>query len=60
VAINGARNAGILAAQIIGSANQEVRAKVIAYKEKLARQVKEKNDLLAELGVEGYLARIGK
>jgi 5-(carboxyamino)imidazole ribonucleotide mutase len=58
VAINGAKNAGILAAQIIGSANLEVRAKVIAYKEKLAKQVKDKNDLLAQLGVEGYLASL--
>lgn len=60
VAINGARNAGILAAQIIGTANREVRAKVIAYKEELARQVKEKNDLLSELGIEEYMIQTGK
>ena len=34
VAIDGARNAGILAAQIIGIANPDVRAKIIALKEK--------------------------
>lgn len=32
VALNGAANAGILAAQIIGSNNQDVLAKVISYK----------------------------
>ena len=39
VAINGARNAGILAAQIIGATNLEVRSRVVAYKERLAKQV---------------------
>lgn len=57
VAINGAKNAGILAAQIIGSFNPAVRAKVAAYKDKLARQVSEKDALLAELGIGGYLAQ---
>ncbi len=59
VSINGAKNAGILAAQIIGTAYPEIRAKVVAYKEKLAKQVKDKNDLLAELGIEGYMIRTG-
>ncbi len=57
VAINGAKNAGILAAQIIGAGNPAVRAKIAAYKEKLAGQVGEKDSLLAELGIGGYLAR---
>lgn len=55
VAINGARNAGILAAQIIGAANPEVRHRIVAYKEKLAEQVLAKDASLAELGVGGYL-----
>ncbi len=59
VAINGAKNAGILAAQIIGAARPDVRARIDAYKEKLAGQVSEKNALLAELGIDGYLARTG-
>ena len=42
VAINGAKNAGILAAQIIGAGNPAVRAKIAAYKEKLAGQVGER------------------
>ncbi|MGB1444627.1 MAG: 5-(carboxyamino)imidazole ribonucleotide mutase [Flavobacteriaceae bacterium] len=39
VALNGAKNAGILAAQIIGSANEEVLARIIAYKEALKTKV---------------------
>lgn len=57
VAINGAKNAGILAAQIIGSSDPAVRSAVAAYKHKLAAQVAEKDALLAKLGIAGYLAR---
>ncbi len=60
VAINGAKNAGILAAQIIGATDPMVRAGVASYKDRLAEQVKEKDTLLAELGVEGYLLRAGR
>ncbi|MGB9802302.1 5-(carboxyamino)imidazole ribonucleotide mutase [Desulfofundulus sp.] len=59
VAINGARNAAILAAQIIGATNPEVRAKVLRYKEELARAVEEKARRLQELGVAGYLEQMG-
>ncbi len=56
VAINGAKNAGILAAQIIGAAREDVRNKIVAYKEKMARQVEQKSASLQELGIEAYLA----
>lgn len=39
VALNGAKNAGILAAQIIGSSNPEILERIIAYKESLKRTV---------------------
>lgn len=39
VALNGAVNAGILAAQIIGSSNEEIQAKVRQYKEGLKEKV---------------------
>jgi|SRR5690606_18102804 len=39
VALNGARNAGILAAQIIGSSDEEILAKILAYKEELKDKV---------------------
>lgn len=40
VALNGAKNAGILAAQIIGCSNTDVHKKLIAYKEELINDVK--------------------
>lgn len=39
VALNGAKNAGILAAQILGSTDQSILDKVIAYKEGLKSKV---------------------
>ena len=39
VALDGAKNAGILAAQIIGSSNPEVLQKIIDYKEGLKKSV---------------------
>lgn len=36
VAINGAKNAAILAVQILGTGNEEARAKIVAYKESMA------------------------
>jgi len=39
VALNGAKNAGILAAQIIGSSNPDVLQKIVAYKESLKTKV---------------------
>lgn len=39
VALDGAKNAGILAAQIIGSADKTVQDKVLAYKESLKQKV---------------------
>lgn len=57
MAINGSRNAGILAAQIIGVSDPAVRAGIAAYKDKLAKQVGEKDEQLSEVGIGGYLAR---
>ncbi|MCW2117784.1 5-(carboxyamino)imidazole ribonucleotide mutase [Flavobacterium sp. 7E] len=39
VALNGAKNAGILAAQIIGSSNKEILDRIIAYKLELKEAV---------------------
>ncbi|MDO7137874.1 MULTISPECIES: 5-(carboxyamino)imidazole ribonucleotide mutase [Algibacter] len=41
VALNGAKNAGILAAQILGASDLYVREKIIAYKEDLKVKVNE-------------------
>lgn len=55
VAVNGAKNAGILAAQIIGAGDDTVRAKVTAYKAKMANDIEAKDKKLQEKGVKKYL-----
>ncbi|MEM5565344.1 5-(carboxyamino)imidazole ribonucleotide mutase [Psychroserpens sp. AS72] len=47
VALNGAKNAGILATQIIGSANEDVRNTIIDYKESLKAKVIESSKNLS-------------
>jgi len=42
VALNGAKNAGILAAQIISVFDEEVGKKIAAYKQQLNNEVQEK------------------
>ena len=44
----GATNAGILAAQILATANPALAAKLVAYKEKLARGVEERSRKLQQ------------
>jgi 5-(carboxyamino)imidazole ribonucleotide mutase len=42
VALNGAKNAGILAAQILGVNDNTIREKIVAYKVQLKNEVLEK------------------
>ncbi len=44
VALNAAQNAGILAAQIIGSFEPTVQARIVAFKEELKQKVKQSNE----------------
>ena len=44
VAIGNAKNAGILAAEIIGASNPDVQQRIVAYKKKIAVEVMEKNE----------------
>jgi 5-(carboxyamino)imidazole ribonucleotide mutase len=55
VAVNGAKNAGILAAEILGVADEAVRAKVAAYKEEMEKEVLAKVGALEEKGFMKYL-----
>ena len=50
VAINGGKNAGILAAKILATGDTELLAKVKKYSEDLNEEVKEKNKKLKEIG----------
>ncbi|MBG0763613.1 MAG: 5-(carboxyamino)imidazole ribonucleotide mutase [Tissierellales bacterium] len=55
VAINGSKNAGILAAQIIGLKDSDIQKKVLKYKEEMKEQVVKKADKLEEIGYIEYL-----
>ena len=44
VAVNGAKNAGLLAAQILGSSDRKIRSKVIDYKDAMKKEVEEKSE----------------
>ena len=54
VAINGAKNAAILASQIIGTSNVEVQNKIADYKSSLKDGVMKKDAKLQEVGYENY------
>lgn len=55
MAIDGARNAGIFAAQILALKYPELQEKLRAYKDKLAAEVNNKAEKLRRLGIEAYL-----
>lgn len=57
VAINGARNAGILAAQILAIKHQNIAKKVEKFKREMESSVKDKARTLEELGFQKYLSR---
>ncbi len=58
VAIDGAKNAGILAAQILSAAADkdacEIHEKMLSYKEDMKENVKKKNARLREIGYRDY------
>ena len=60
VALNGAKNAGILAAEIIGSSDEDVLNKIIQYKEDLKNQVVKKAENLEKIGYRETLNKGGK
>lgn len=57
VALNAAKNAGILAAQIMGAHDEQVRKKVLAYKAALTEGVATKYRELEKLGYKHYRAK---
>ncbi len=54
VALNAAKNAAILAAQILGSSDKILQDKVIAYKQELANEVTRKFEHMGRIGYENY------
>lgn len=55
VAINGAKNAGLLACQILGTKYSDIRTKIEEYKNELEQNVLKKARKLEKSGVERYL-----
>ena len=55
VAINGAKNAGLLAAQIVGASDKTVRDRITQYKKNLRETVEEKATKLESQGWQAYL-----
>lgn len=55
VALNGAKNAGILAAQMIATGDLEMRERVVQYKENMKTAVNQKSAKLEDLGFQAYL-----
>lgn len=55
VAINGAKNAGILAASIVGSGDKKILQKIKGMKEKLKKEVTQKAEMLEKIKYKKYL-----
>lgn len=60
VAINGAKNAALLAVQILAVDNKDLQKKLINYKNTLKESVIKKSKKLQELGLEKYLEGMKK
>lgn len=58
VAVNGAKNGGILAVQLLSIADEQLYGKLLEYKKSLANDVKEKYNLLEKLGCAEYLNQV--
>lgn len=60
VAINGAANAGILAAKMLAIGDKSLREKLAAYEQEMKRGVVAKDDKLNEIGRKEYIAQMKK
>lgn len=56
VAVNGAKNAGILGAEILGLGDAKLQKKIIEYKKKMEKEVAAKSKKLMKVGYKKYLA----
>lgn len=55
VAINGSKNAGILAAQILGISNQTIANEIMSFKNEMNQEVLNKATSVEEIGYQQYL-----
>lgn len=57
VGINAAKNAGLLAIQILATSDKNLEEKLITYKKKMADEVEAKGEKLLEIGFKKYLEK---
>lgn len=58
VAINGAKNAGILAVSILGANDKLILKKISSYKEKLKNEITQKAEKLEKIKYKKYLSKV--
>ncbi len=57
VGINAAKNAGLLAIQILAVSDKNLEKKLVAYKQKMAGEIKSKGEKLSKVGYKKYLEK---
>lgn len=55
IGINAAKNAGLLAIQILATSDKDLEEKMVAYKNKMSAEIKAKSEKLEEIGYKEYL-----
>lgn len=60
VAINGAKNAGLLAVQILALSDKTLNEKLAIYKNKMKEAVEKKSEELQKIGIKEYLDKMKK
>lgn len=60
VGINGAKNAGLLAVQILATSNEELTKQLEEYKKSLESGVLKKNEKIGSMGYKNYLKELKK
>lgn len=57
VGINAAKNAGLLAVQILATSDKNLEKKLVAYKKKMSDEIKKKSEKLSKIGYKKYLEK---
>jgi len=60
VGIDSAKNAGLLAIQILATSDKKLEIKLVAYKNKMAEEIKKKGEKLSKIGYKKYLASLAE
>jgi 5-(carboxyamino)imidazole ribonucleotide mutase len=60
VAVNGAKNAGLLALEILALSDRQLQNRLVEFKEKMRDEVQDKSDKLEGLGIREYIEKMKK